>query len=303
MQKNGKLLTYGLVFLVWISGFFLLDKVVLMGANHSLSKIDFDPRTVEQRPVFFAIERISTSANIFREMTVSGWAFIENGGENPNKTIALVFASDEESYLVKTSVQPRINLNNIPLLTGHEIPSSPNAFEGTFSPLMMKNGNYRLYVSVEESDSLFGIMDTGRRFTKDSRNFEEYYGGTPLKAPNAVNETNTQIRAHFTCDPGEYYTVVGGWAFLQQEKKKLLPGSLILQLHNQHGTQSFSTVTVNRIDVANYFKDNSLLLSGFSARLPNDILTNGENLFHVTYEGIGQSVFTCKVDWPPENPK
>jgi hypothetical protein len=286
-----------IIVFLWTVGLFLLTYVVLFANDRVAKKNDID-LTRLNNSVIFNVDKIIFSQNLFRDVTASGWAFIEHDGQNPNKRLHLILASEMESYIFEMGTHDRFDLNVIPILSKYTVPKYRNGFEGTFSPLMMKNGVYKLYIFIQENENIEGITDTGIVFTKYYGSFTEYLGGEEIPKVNEVLNTNITLKFDFLCDIENNKAMISGWAFIEDGASKNVPSRPIIKLIKPNGKTSFySTASVRRVDVAQAFNANELLMSGFSSEIPTESLGMGDNIFSIIFDGLCESNYTCTVSW------
>lgn len=285
--------------ILWVIGLFFLTPIILMINNRTANEIELDSYKDEGNPIIFSFEKITSSQNLFNDVTVSGWAFIEHEGKNPDNRIFLILSSEETSYTFEMNVHDRIDLNTAPILANYAIPKYRNGFEGTFSPLTIKNGTYQLYIHIQESEQVHGIVNTGKEYIKNFGKFIEYAGGEEIRAVKEVLAPDVTVNSHFECNVVNTKVLVNGWAFVDDGTRKQLPGKPIVKLRRSDGQVSYySTVTVSRVDVANAFNLKSLMLSGFSSEVPSESLGTGENSFSIVFDGLGESSYSCTISWP-----
>lgn len=286
-----------LTILLWIICLLGLTPAIGFLTNRNLKKVDIDLESLKET-IIFNIDSVSFSNNIFKDVTIGGWAFIENEGDNPDKRISLVFTSVNQSYEFEMTTIDRFDLRVAPILVNYTVPISRNGFEGTFSPLTMKNGTYRLHLNVKENDSLFGTTDTGRMFTKNYGSFTESVGGEEIQGVADIINKDVTVNTHFLCSIEDSVVLVKGWAFVEEGTSKSVPGQPVVKLLRPDGTTHyFSTVSQSRIDVVKSFASDELILSGFSSKISTSSLGRGENTFSIIFDGIGLSSYTCTVSW------
>ena len=299
MNQSKKSVVTLLAVILWIAVLVFLTQIILLVSNRTAKKVDIELNKIEENSVIFAIEKISSSQNLFKDITASGWAFVEFEGENPEKKLDLIFVSDEASYAFEMQTFDRVDLVTAPILANFSVPKYRNGFEGTFSPLMMRNGDYKLFIYAEENNELIGVVDTGKEYTKYFGSFVERVGGEEIASVKNVPNTDLHVNSHFLCNIVNSKVLVEGWAFVENGNIRSIPSKPIIKLLRSDGDVIYySTVSVSRVDVANQFEDRKLLLSGFSAQIPIESLGKGENTFSVMYDGVSQSVFTCTTSLP-----
>lgn len=159
-----------LFFCLWLTIFLLLTPIMLLVSGRSIPKAYFD---IANGPfdVHYSIDSITFNDNLFRDVEITGWSFIENDAINEDKEVLLLFVSDKDTYQVRLDVFDRGDLPSaLPNLT---VPRHNSGFLGSFSPIALKNGVYRLYIYNKESQQLYGIADTNRSFFIQNGKFIE----------------------------------------------------------------------------------------------------------------------------------
>ncbi len=299
MSRSKKVAITLLAVIIWTAGLIFLTQLILITNNRTAKKIDIDLYRAEENSVIFAIEKISGSQNLFKDVTASGWAFIEFEGKNPSKKLSLIFVSEETSYAFEMQTFDRVDLNTAPTLSNFLVPKYRNGFEGTFSPLTMKNGTYRLFIYAQENEGLNGLVDTGREYTKHFGSFTESVGGEEVATVENIPDSDIHVNSHFLCNIVSSKVLVEGWAFVRNGSIDSVPNKPIVKLLKPNGKVFYySTVTMSRPDVANKYEDRNLLLSGFSAAIPIESMGSGENTFSIIFDGLAQSDFKCTITLP-----
>lgn len=140
---------------------FLLTPIVLFVSGRSIPKSSID---IADNPhkVHYSIDAITATDSILKDIDVTGWSFIEGNTDNQDKEVYLIFLSDKNTHQVRLNVYDRGDLPAaLPVLI---VPKRNSGFMGSFSPLAMRNGNYRLYIFNKENDELYGNTDTGKDY-------------------------------------------------------------------------------------------------------------------------------------------
>lgn len=158
-----------LVLLLWLALFMSLTPVLSSFIKNPLRPSDLDLEETNN-VVHYYIDEFSISHEMLTIIYVNGWAFIENDTESLEKEIFLVFANDANQYEVKMDLYNREDIKK--KLPDLQVPLDRTGFRQNFSTLGMKNGIYRLYVVVNESPTLVGVIDTGMDYKVRFRGFE-----------------------------------------------------------------------------------------------------------------------------------
>ena len=295
MNKQKRWSKVVLILLLWIAVLLSLTPLVALTTGRILrnTKVDVEERNHQ---TFFNVEEVYLSGNIFGDISISGWAFIENDGDNSDKQINLIFASEGNTYTVETTTIDRFDLRVASVLSDYEIPLSRNGFEATFSPMMMRNGVYNLYVQVFESNTLTAIADTGKIFTKHNYILEEDIGGREVSTISGQVNSDISVKTYFVCNIEASTLIVQGWAFTEEGGvAKLPPRPLVKITRSDDSTAFFSTARNGNIDLVREFGNYDLLLSEFSSKISTSALGSGENIISIVFDGLGESEFTCTI--------
>ena len=190
---------------------------------------------------------------------------------------------------------PRNNLGealgqeNIPGLSGINI---------NFSPLGMRNGKYTLYIYVYENEEAYGIVNTHREFRKDYRSFIELVS-VELMQSEVFNDAriNNAVKWHFdTFEIIDDSFVINGWAFLENEESS--KNQVYLEIQKPDGMISiYSTQTIYRTGLGEYFNDDRYNSAGFQAQLPKDAIGLGENIITVLINTDNRAVQSETFTW------
>jgi len=129
------------------------------------------PHEKSIKNVFFNIDNFVANQDIFYSVEISGWAFITATKEIDNKKIDLLFVSDNINYEIKSDLIDRLDLRSS--LRENNVDGLSHGFISTFSPILMKNGQYKLFIYCYQNDEDSGWVDTGRIFLKENKSFIE----------------------------------------------------------------------------------------------------------------------------------
>jgi len=270
---------YIVICLVWLLLLYFLTPIILLFVDHNMkeSSIAID---VTGDPVNYWIDSWVYYDNVVPTITVDGWAFVETEQDNINKTVKLIFVSDDVSYEVDTDLGVKQRL--VQTLNDKKVPKERTAFSTTFSPLGMKNDVYTLYLYVSENDENYGILNTGREFRKGYRNFIELNGGEIVENKDfSKASVNNSINYRIDwCRIKDGKLDIYGWAFLENTESS--ENRIYLEIQKPDGTVSFySTKRFFREGVGEYFKDDRYNHSGFQALIPLSAIGQGDNIITI----------------------
>lgn len=167
-MKGKKFFAYILVVILFVVYLFSANSIILMADdNETLAKVEFE-RYAEKDPVYQMVDGFQYLGGLREVAYFQGWAYCETERDNADKTIELVFLSEDGSscYAVETKAQSRDDVYGA-FRDTMKIYNGMNGVECQFSTINMKNGQYRYYVAVIENGVNYGIVDTGMLFEKD----------------------------------------------------------------------------------------------------------------------------------------
>jgi hypothetical protein len=142
------------------------------GTRYSLRKIDINKYDDVSGKFNSRIDSFHENQDIMFTVEFTGWAFIQTEKGNGNKSIKLIFSSEDNRYEVDTALQERFDLKK--LFNENNIYGLKHGFTTKFSPLKMENDIYKLYIYCYENEEVTGLIDTGKLYKKTYRGFTEY---------------------------------------------------------------------------------------------------------------------------------
>lgn len=180
-MKIPKHLLWIVIVALWLAIFFMLTPIMILLTDRNIPPTTVD---VTDSPfhVHYSIDSVTVNDNLFKDVEITGWSFIENDGENEDKEVLLNFVSEENTYQVGLNVFDRGDLPAA--LPDLKVPKHNTGFMGSFSPIALKNGLYHLYIYNKENQELYGVADTGRIFLLDNGVFKEMSGSEDLEVTN-----------------------------------------------------------------------------------------------------------------------
>lgn len=279
MKSHKNKILCGVLIIVWLILFSNLTPIVLSlkSEDLSLSSVNLDKSGGK---VNYWIDSLTINDNLFREVYVWGWAFIDTEEDNTYKNVKLILASGENVY--EKNMDLFIKGGLAVALPNNIVPEYRTGVTTTFSPLGMENGDYALYIYVYENEDNVGIINTGRVFHKSYQSFFEIIGGQKLSNSDfAGARANPAVKYYIDeCSVSGGKVQINGWAYLENTESS--KNQIFLQIMKPDGTVSYySTQKVSRVDVAEHFKDDRYASSGFRVELPPDAIGTGENLISV----------------------
>lgn len=293
MKSHNNKFLCGALTVVWLLIFTNLTPIVL-----SFKSLDLNLSTVNLemggKQVHYWIDSLNINDNLYSEVYLLGWAFIDTEEDNVHKNVKLILASNENVYEKDMDLFMKGGLASA--LLNNSVPPDRTAITTTFSPLGIKNGDYFLYIYVYENEGNVGIVNTGKVFHKGYQSFFEMVGGQKLENAEFDNvRASAAVKYNFdACIVSGGKVKIEGWAFLEDtEASETLVN---LEVKKPDGTVAYySTQKINRVDVAKHFNDDRYTTSGFRAELPITAIGLGENSISVIisteYRSSGKYTF------------
>ncbi len=283
-----KKLIYIFLIAFWFIIFFSLTPTIL-----KLTSKEISPSTIDVKnccdDVYYNIEKLSISNNLTVDTFVSGWAFVETDGENNEKIVKLILASDERSFEIDMNLSNRKDVSTV--FKDNKVPNQRTGISTSFSPLNLKNGNYTMYLYVYENEKASGIINTKKVFLKNNHTFKEIYSVENLPISEFLKaKPNNEILYHIEKNNLENNNfLVAGWAFINNIDAN--KNQVYLEITKPDGVQNvYNTNKVTRWDVSDHFQDEKYKMSGFSALLPTDAFGEGENKISIIIGKENRSV-------------
>lgn len=175
-----RFIIFGVVVLSWIIVMLFSTQLILSVSGRNLKKTSVDLNN-NTNTVHFSIDSVKIVENIFKDVRIVGWVFIEDDGINENPEASLFLVSDKNTYQVPLALFDRADVQRA--LPELKVPKRNIAFLGEFSPIAIENGTYKLYIYKKQNNDLLGIRNTGRSFQVINALFIE------LPRVKASNET------------------------------------------------------------------------------------------------------------------
>jgi|LSQX01.2.fsa_nt_gb hypothetical protein len=278
METIKKYRYYSILLLLWSFLLFFLTPFVFLFIDENV-EVSKTPIVLHGDTVNYAIDFLLYYDNIISTITIDGWAFVETKQDNPDKYVKLIFVSDNVSYEIDTDLHYR-SLQRF--FKDKNVPIERNGFSAEFSPLIMKNGDYTLFINVFENDENFGFLNTGRVFRKYFRTFKELEPSELVDIKKFLNSSvNNSITKHVDSSKivDEKFEI-WGWAFLENAESS--EEQIYLEIQKPDGTITvFSTKKMFREGVGDAFNDDRYNYSGFYAQVPLSALGKGDNLITI----------------------
>lgn len=278
--------------IVIIAIFFSLSKLVVFVFGVSVLKQtnDYSSEALYTPETGLSyIEPITQDKDAFRTLSIKGWSFISTQWDTSDRYVAVVFENCEtlSQYAIRLEPHERPDIKEeygrvLEETSGYrkyEINSTRHGFGAAFSPLGLPDGYYRVWIYNYENRNVHGLLRTSRMYRIKSGFFKEIESKDIIAAKTIVNTTEISDAVKSNVDliePSENTVFTYGWAYIADRESS--SDGVILKVKNSQGiTSMYKTMPEIREDVAKYFKDYRYYYSGFSAVIPIEAFTEGEN--------------------------
>lgn len=263
---------------------------IVVGINNYQKKMS--PITVNKDnflakdDIVYSLDNIVISEGILPIVACNGWSFCETSKENSGKKISLLFISEAETYKVNADVLERPDVRLVH--DGMFVKGNNHGFYAKFSPITMKNGIYKLYLSCWENEENYGLEYTGKEYRKDYREFREWtwtsskinkdFSDAKLKdIANNIDDIHLQENGAIS---------IQGWAFIDGMDCK--NQKVYLNISDSKGNEAiYNTQSIKRKDVGDAFKSSIYNYSGFKALIPSETLEKGKIIIQIYIDNEG----------------
>ena len=218
------------------------------------------------------LDSISIGEDLFQISTLSGWAFGGTNKSNYTRNSKFVFISDKNIYSMDATLSERADVQSVYDSMLPEDSSINLGAMASFSPIVMADGIYELYVYCWENEQDYGLVSTGKKFLKEGRVFKEY----TFQSENIENMT---AQEDLVCNAVEIVSQndgmleIVGWGFI--ENMDCSQQTVYVKLDNGTESETYTTEQKTRSDVAESYKNEQYAASGYSAEIPLEQLGAG----------------------------
>lgn len=223
-------------------------------------------------PVFSFIDEISSYNGLLKNIELRGWAFCETEFDNNEKNVELYFVSDKATYVVAAEIHDRTDV--VKAYPDLKVPGINNGWYSKFSPLLMKEGTYNLFIRCYENSENYGIVDSGKVFVKHpSGGLREYLYESQKVQPDSELVLE-DIKSYIDDLILEDNSInLRGWAFI--DDVNMSECDIFVCFIETNGNKSFySTQKVVRNDVADAYDNKKYTKSGFFLNITEDVPEN-----------------------------
>lgn len=280
MAKKKILIPYIVFMVVFIAYLFTANLIVenVHSDEQKLSAIKFSSIPSNQQPTV-SVDCVY-SGGVTEDFFVSGWAFCETSNDNSSKEINVVLKdiNSDNAYISRANAQRREDVYGV-FRDIKNIYGVMNGVYSKFPTYTMPTGVYEIFINVVENATDYGIVSTNRFFKKTAFNFYEVDSqGNDIIQPENEEVTKTEL-VDITVEQKEpagnswidsvtrtsdSTISISGWASYSAETNA--SQTIYIGLTDSSGfTTFYSTVPVERQDVATAFSDSSYASCGFSA--------------------------------------
>ncbi len=271
------------------------DVIILLSGSAKLEKTEISSLIINT-DAYQAIGFSKAYENMAEDFACNGWAFCETADLNSDKKISIIFRGSNDSYIAPAKLTSFQLKSVFPELT---VKGDNNGFGTQFSTLNMKNGIYELLIYDWENDYSSGLARTGRKYIKDNKGLREY---TPGQVKN-IDDTNKSDNVWFAIAPtqADGNVILDGWAYVNNHST--LFQNVYLEFKNNDGEiQTYDTISYERPDVSQNFKNQKYFSSGFKVTIPQEKLKNSTCTVIIEDAGTFQKA-TYSVHYDPATNK
>lgn len=196
--------------------FFSTDIITLVYNRGAIIREVDDFLMNDQLSIYYWIDDISVSDNLFNTFSVYGWLFGLPEYQNEDKNVSLLLKSDTSIYEIEAQIFEEEHIRRGLENEGLAINNPNIRFGLTFSPLNFDDGIYQIFLSCKNGDSNSGIVETGYFFEKSKGIFQKY---EKISEPTAIPDVSEE---NYGTGWGwidslivrENFLYIKGWGFL-----------------------------------------------------------------------------------------
>lgn len=271
---------YALFVLILFSSNSVIIKVV--GLDKNIKEVNFSDYR-EKDKVYYSVDSVTVYKNVFEKVAFDGWGFCDSDLSNQeNRKMEFLLKSDNNCYSLECLLTPRNDVLNA--FTDVNVPKS-NSGRIEIYTLPLKSGEYELWMYIEESDDVYGLVNTGKKYVVENSEFKEY-------VPSIVeNIENVEVKDNILYNiDSEEKTEDGinikGWAFIENTD------SANTNVYIEFTLEDGSVVTkeclkVGRSDVSTYFENELYNKSGFNVSVTNKEIKGNISSYRLILEYDG----------------
>jgi len=266
LKKNKKikvaLIGVVILFVIWMfSSTLIISRIY--NSEMEFKKIQMEI-PIATKPTYFGFDSFELENDIYSTVVISGWVYCISNAMDSETEARVVFLSDDSDYIVKTVKERRMDIMAIFGGTRQD----PGVIT-SFSPLEMKNGEYRVGLIVEEKGELAGFAFTDYYLIKKNGGIElRTFTSTLVEGVN-VKLSDDNLQHHIDiCEKKDETLIISGWLIPNEG----MPGKqkiLVEVIDEMNHSNIYNTQVISRPDVAEGFNNDKYSFAGFSAIIPN----------------------------------
>lgn len=165
-----------LAYLVWM----FASNRIIQGLSENLS-VDETSLSVYQSkdPVYCWVDEVQMTGDLFKTMTIRGWAFVETESSNENAYTDVLLVNNRHCYCLEnkefTSGVHGIRADVLEAFPEKRIPHSLIGFINKYSGFMIEDGEYQIYIHRWENENNYGLTKSNAVLYKNGSNVELLY--------------------------------------------------------------------------------------------------------------------------------
>ena len=315
MKKKLGLLLYVMSMLLMAVVFVYLDQIVgclFKTETNDLRVVDFEQyEAMGKDPVYHDVRSIQFEPDDWQTFTISGRCTVDTETENSDKTVTLLFRSEDICY-----ASERRAIAGGPM-EGAERPFGYNhRFDRSIALLPLKDGVYDMYLFDRENDRNQGLVDMRIAIVKDRDGIRLKERTVELDLDEDRLYTNARICLDLVEEAGERTLAIQGWGFLEDTETR--GQEVYLRLSTPLETKIVECERVSRTDVSKAFGNEKYDSSGYMGYADRgwigdgplditviikdgtDVYTGADRYQWDPQEGRFAVVETTQVRWPPD---
>jgi len=245
-----------LIHSTFIISFFYNKAVRFERTNIDISSIQY--------LTYFGFDEVGFSNDIYNSINIRGWVYCDSEASDSETQAKILWMSDAVVYEITPLFKKRYDIYE--LFNRKKLNSGILA---SFSPLQMKDGEYRLCLSVEEKKELAGFVFTDYYLIKKGGKIElQTFTSTLLEDVN-IKSSDDNLRYHVAISKKTDETLtISGWLIPNEgvAGKQKIVVEVIDELNNSN---IYTTQVIHRPDIAEGFDNDEYAFAGFSAIISN----------------------------------
>lgn len=289
ISKKIKIIIYCVFMFVFSFYLIFANNIIAAFSNQIIpEKIDITKLTITHN-AYKSIDFLKTYNNTFQEFACNGWVFSETEEDNSHKFIKVVLRGKNQSYIADTSITSRELQQAFPKL---KIKNKNHGFGTKFSTITMEPGIYELMIYVWENEKTSGLARSGLKIEVYNSRFNQYFPSQIKNIKDAI--PSEKIRFSITSIPNKDQKTVllRGWGFIEDISTQFQ--NVFVEITTQEGELvTFDTVSYDRPDTSEYYKNRLYFYCGFEVTIPAEILENSNQyVVNIIIENEGQKLRT-----------